>query len=108
MSDAPDQPQAPAAAPVPTTVVGYPTAPAAPAAGFASPGMASLRGQVRTVRYLVLACLGLLVVLAVGLGVALASSRAQLDDLSAQVSSLSQQAAAPASGSAAVRGAAVG
>jgi protein-disulfide isomerase len=56
--------------------------------------MASLRGQVRTVRYLVLACLGLLVVLAVGLGVALASSRAQLDDLSAQVSSLSQQAAA--------------
>jgi protein-disulfide isomerase len=56
--------------------------------------MASLRSQVRTVRYLVLACLGLLVVLAVGLGVALASSRAQLDDLSAQVSALGQQAAA--------------
>jgi uncharacterized protein HemX len=56
--------------------------------------MASLRGQVRTVRYLVLACLALLVVLAVGLGVALAASRAQLDDLTAQVSALSAQAAA--------------
>lgn len=94
MSDAPVEPQPPAPAPIPTTVVGYPAAPAAPAAGFASPGMASLRGQVRTVRYLVLACLGLLIVLAVGLGVALASSRAQLDDLSAQVSGLSEQAAA--------------
>jgi protein-disulfide isomerase len=55
--------------------------------------VASLRGQVRTVRYLVLTCLALLVVLAVGLGVALATSRAQLDDLSAQVSALSAQAA---------------
>jgi protein-disulfide isomerase len=94
MSDSPQQPSAPDAGPTPTTVVGYPTTTAAaPAAGFASPGMASLRGQVRTVRYLVVACLGLLVVLAVGLGVALASSRAQLDDLSAQVSALGEQAA---------------
>ena len=99
MSDAPDQPPVPDATPTPTTVVGYPAAtpPAAPGGtGFASPGMASLRGQVRTVRYLVLACLALLVVLAVGLGVALASSRAQLDDLSSQVSALSNQAPAQA------------
>jgi protein-disulfide isomerase len=54
--------------------------------------VASLRGQVRTVRYLVVACLALLVVLAVGLGVGLATSRAQLADLSAQVSALSAQA----------------
>jgi protein-disulfide isomerase len=95
MDDAPDQTPVPDAGPTPTTVVGYPAAPAAtPAAGYASPGMASLRGQVRTVRYLVLACLALLVVLAVGLGVALAGSRAQLDDLTAQVSALSEQAAA--------------
>ncbi len=92
MSDTPDQPPVPDAGPVPTTVVGYPTAAAAtPPAGYASPGVASLRGQVRTVRYLVLACLTLLVVLAVGLGVALATSRAQFDDLSAQVSALSKQ-----------------
>lgn len=93
MSD--DSPQPPA----PTTVVGYPGT-AAPAAGqaYASPGVASLRGQVRTVRYLVLACLGLLVVMAVGLGIGLASSRAQLSDLSAQVSALSDQAAAASAG----------
>ncbi len=94
MSDAPEQPPVPDAVPTPTTVVGYPTAPpVVPAAGYASPGMASLRGQVRTVRYLVVACLALLVVLAVGLGVALAGSRAQLDDLTAQVSALSSRAA---------------
>jgi protein-disulfide isomerase len=96
MSDAPDQPPVPDAAPTPTTVVGYPAAPTASAAAYASPGVASLRSQVRAVRYLVLACLALLVVLAVGLGVALAGSRAQLDDLSAQVSALSEQAAAAA------------
>jgi protein-disulfide isomerase len=93
MSQTPDQPQAPEAA-TPTTIVGYPAAPAPqPTAGYASPGMSSLRGQVRTVRYLVLACLALLVVLAVGLGLALASSRAQLDDLTAQVTALADQAA---------------
>jgi protein-disulfide isomerase len=102
MTDAPDQPPVPDAAPTPTTVVGYPAAPAAaPATSYASPGVASLRGQVRTVRYLVLACLALLLVLAVGLGVALAGSRAQLDDLSAQVSALSQQAASAAAPAAA-------
>ena len=89
MSD--DSPQPPA----PTTVVGYPgTAAPAPGQAYASPGIASLRGQVRTVRYLVLACLGLLVVVAVGLGIGLASSRAQLSDLSAQVAALSEQASA--------------
>jgi len=103
--DAPEQSSAPesGATPTsgtPTTVVGYPTAAgpatghAGPATGYAGPGIASLRGQVRTVRYLVLACLALLVVLAVGLGVALAGSRAQLDDLTAQVSALSAQGAA--------------
>jgi protein-disulfide isomerase len=95
MSENPDLPPAPDTVPTPTTVVGYPASTAAaPAAGYASPGMASLRGQVRTVRTLVLACLALLVVVTVGLGVALAGSRAQLDDLSAQVSALSEQAAA--------------
>lgn len=95
MSDAPEQPPVPDAGPTPTTVVGYPAVPSsAPPTGYASPGMASLRGQVRTVRYLVLACLALLVVLAIGLGVALAGSRAQIDDLAAQVSALSDRAAA--------------
>ena len=81
-----------------TTVVGYPGAtPPTPApAGYASPGMASLRSQVSTVRLLVIACLGLLLVLAVGVGVGLASSRAQLQELSDQVAALSAQAAASA------------
>jgi protein-disulfide isomerase len=93
MTDAPDQPAVPDAGPTPTTVVGYPTvASPPPAAGYASPGVASLRSQVRTVQFLVLGCLALLTVLAVGLGVALAGSRAQLDDLSAQVSALSERA----------------
>jgi protein-disulfide isomerase len=98
MSDAPDQPAVPDPEPAPTTVVGYPATASAPppAAGYASPGVASLRGQVRTVRYLVVACLALLVVLAVGLGVALVSSRAQFDNLSAQVSALGQRADAAA------------
>lgn len=93
MSDVPPQP------PAPTTVVGYPGS-ATPSAGqaYASPGVASLRGQVRTVRYLVLACLALLVVVAVGLGIGLASSRAQISDLSAQVTALSEQAAAVSAG----------
>lgn len=89
----------PPSVPEPTTVVGYPgSAPAPASAPYANPGVASLRGSVRVVRYLVLACLGLLIVVTVGLGVALASSRAQLDDLSAQVSALSAQveAAKPA------------
>ena len=106
MSD--DQPQpgtpepsaaAPPPTPTPTVVVGYPAAPAAqPSVGYAGPGVASLRGQVRGLRYLVIACLGLLVVLMVGLGVALAGSRTQLDALSAQVAALGEQvdsAAAP-------------
>lgn len=101
MSDVPPQP------PAPTTVVGYPGTPApAPGQGqpYASPGVASLRGQVRTVRYLVLACLALLVVVAVGLGIGLASSRAQISDLSAQVSALSEQQAAAATAGATAAG----
>jgi protein-disulfide isomerase len=95
MSEGPVQPPAPG--PTPTTVVGYPGVPApAPSVGYASPGVAGLRSQVRTVRYLVIACLALLVLLALGLGVGLATSRAQIEDLSAQVSALSEQAAAAA------------
>jgi len=76
-------------APAPTVIVGYPSA--APTAGDAGSGVASLRGQVRTLRYLVVACLGLLVVLMIGLGVALAGSRTQLDALSQQVTALGAQ-----------------
>ena len=91
--------QPPQPAPAQTTVVGYPDTPAGPAAptpGYASPGMASLRSQVGTVRLLVIACLALLVVLAVGVGVGLASARGQLDELSAQVAALSARADAAA------------
>ncbi len=93
--------QRPPDAPIPTTVVGYAGTAAPPApAGYAGPGVASLRGQVRALRYLVIACLGLLVVLMVGLGVAIAGSRTQLDALTAQVTALGAQvdsaAAAPA------------
>ncbi len=76
----------------PTTVVGYPQSPQ-PSQGSANPGMASLRSQVSVVRYLVIASIAMLVVIAVALGVALTSTKAQLDDLSAQVSALSDQAA---------------
>jgi protein-disulfide isomerase len=87
----------PAPAPQPTVVVGYPgmvTSPQPMAA--ASPGMAGLRGQVRTLRYLLVACLVLLVVLVAGLGVVLGSTRAQLDDLGAQVAALGGASAAAA------------
>jgi len=88
----PSAPQ-PAPPPMPTVVVGYPdVAPAQPTGAYAGAGVGSLRSQVRTLRYLVIACLGLLVVMAIGLGVALAGSRAQLDALSAQVTALGEQA----------------
>ncbi len=83
-------------APAPTVVVGYPQAVASAAAGDAGSGVASLRGQVRTLRYLVVACLGLLVVLLIGLAVALAGSRTQLDALSEQVTALGTQVDAAA------------
>ena len=86
----------PSPAPEPTTVVGYPGTPAAQATPYANPGIASLRGSVRSVRYLVVVCLVLLLVVVVGLGAMLATSRAQLDDLSAQVSALSAQVEAAA------------
>lgn len=94
MSEGPQQSPAPDPAPTaaPTTVVGYPGTPVSPSgAPYANPGVAGLRGQVQTVRYLVVACLALLLVLAVGLGVGLVSSRAQISDLSAQVSALTEQ-----------------
>lgn len=82
----------PPPAPEPTTVVGYTAAPAAPTAQV-TPGMASLRSAVGTVRVLVIASLVLLLVLAVGVVLGLASVRSQMTDLQAQVASL---AAAPA------------
>lgn len=94
----PTTPPAAPATPTPTTIVGYPGTPA-PGAGapYANPGVASLRGQVRTVRFLVVACLVMLVAVTVVLGISVVTSRAQLDDLSAQVTALSQQQAAATS-----------
>jgi protein-disulfide isomerase len=103
MTDGPQPPTPQGAAPVPpsasqpspTTVVGYPEAtPPTQPAGYASPGVASLRSQVRTVRYLVIASLAILVLLTLGLILSIASSRAQIEDLSAQITALGEQAAA--------------
>jgi protein-disulfide isomerase len=90
MSDVPPQ-QPPQ--PEQTTVVGYPGA-AQPSTASSNPGIASLRTQVSVVRYLVIAALALLLVIAVSLGIALSSTKTQLDDLSAQVTALGEQAAA--------------
>lgn len=82
----------------PTTVVGYPSAaPSAMTSGQVTPGIASLRSSVNTVRALVIASLALLLVLAIGFVLGLASMRAQVSDLSAQVAALGAQpvAAAP-------------
>ena len=88
MTEVPEQPQ-------PTTVVGYPQSPpVGTPQGAANPGMASLRTQVRVVRYLVIACLAVLVLLTATLGVALSTTRSQLDDLSTQVAALGEVAAA--------------
>ena len=96
MSDGPVQPPVqpsepapePSAGPTPTVVVGYPGLTPPSQAAALPPGIAGLRGQVRTLRYLLVACLVLLVVTVVGLGVVLGTSRAQLDDLSARVAAL--------------------
>ena len=92
MTDGPDQPHDDS--PAPTVVVGYPDV--VPPAPVAPPvqGIAALRRQISTLRYLVLAVLVLLVLLVFGLGAALAGSRAQLDDLSAQVAELGAKAEA--------------
>lgn len=83
----------PPAPPEPTTVVGYTTAPAVPTA-HVTPGMASLRSAVGTVRILVIASLVLLLVLAIGVVLGLASVRSQMADLQAQVASLAVSPAA--------------
>lgn len=76
-------------------MVGYPAvAPSPAAAGQVTPGMASLRSSVNTVRALAIASLALLLVLAIGFVVGLASMRAQVSDLSAQVAALGAQPAA--------------
>ena len=83
-----------------TVVIGYPEVAArpSPAPGSAIDG---LRGQVRTLRLLLFACLAMLVLLAVGLGAALTGSKAQLDELSSQVSALTASAASAAAAPAA-------
>ncbi len=95
MSDEPEPQPIPIPEPVPTVIVGYPEVASAPA-GDASVGVAGLRRQVRTLRYLLVACLGLLVVLMFGLGVAVSGSRTQMEALSTQVAALSEQASAAA------------
>jgi len=93
-SSEPSTPDLPSGA---TTVVGYPAvAPSAAVSGQVTPGMASLRSSVNTVRALAIASLALLLVLAVGFVVGLASMRAQVSDLSAQVAALGAQPAAAA------------
>lgn len=85
----------PPPAPEPTTVVGYTAAPLTPTSQV-TPGMASLRSAVGTVRILVIASLVLLLVLAIGVVLGLASVRSQVADLQAQVASLAvAPAAAP-------------
>ncbi|MCX6431535.1 MAG: thioredoxin domain-containing protein [Actinobacteria bacterium] len=109
MSEEPEQQPDPSPEPEPTVIVGYPEV-ASAAAPDTSAGVVGLRRQVRTLRYLLVACLGLLIVLMIGLGVAVSGSRTQMDALSTQVTALSEQAnaaaqvapqAAPASPSAA-------
>jgi protein-disulfide isomerase len=91
----PDEPQ-----PAPTTVVGYPSVPAAahpsgqPTTGQANPGMASLRSAVSTVRVLVIASLALLLVLSAGVVLGIASLRSQIDVLQAQGDALQAQVTA--------------
>ncbi len=94
MSEDPQQP-VPAPEPAPVVVVGYPEVVSAQPSE-ASVAVAALRRQVRTLRYLLVACLGLLIVLMIGLGVAVGGSRSQMDALSAQVSVLADQAVAAA------------
>lgn len=83
----------PPSPPEPTTVVGYAATTAAPTAQV-TPGMASLRSAVGTVRILVIASLVLLLVLAIGVVLGLASVRSQMADLQAQVASLTVPPAA--------------
>jgi protein-disulfide isomerase len=84
----------PPPAPEPTTVVGYSATPSVPTAQV-TPGMASLRSAVGTVRILVIASLVLLLVLAIGVVLGLASVRSQVADLQAQVASLAVSPASP-------------
>lgn len=98
--DMTDQPAAdpaddstPPPSPSVTTVTGYPgVAPTSQA----NPGVAGLRSAVSSVRVLSIASLALLVVVALGLVVGVASLRSQVDALSAQVSELATVAVAPA------------
>jgi protein-disulfide isomerase len=92
MSEDP-QPPVPAPDPAPVVVVGYPEVVSAQPSE-AAVAVSALRRQVRTLRYLLVACLGLLIVLMIGLGAAVSGSRSQLDALSTQVSGLADRAVA--------------
>jgi protein-disulfide isomerase len=92
MSEDPQQP-VPAPDPAPVVVVGYPEVVSAQPSE-AAVAVSALRRQVRTLRYLLVACLGLLIVLMIGLGAAVSGSRSQLDALSTQVSGLADRAVA--------------
>ncbi len=84
----------------PTTVVGYPDLASGRGPTPGSKALEKLPGQVRTLRMLVVACLALLVVLTVGLGVALAGALSQVGELSDRVAALDARLAAPAAESA--------
>jgi protein-disulfide isomerase len=102
MTDGPAQPPVPGQPPAPTVVVGYPGSATGPGPNTTpTPGMAALRRQVRTLKYLLVACLALIIVATLGLGLVLAGSRAQFDDLSAQVAAVGVKADAAAQAAAA-------
>lgn len=66
--------------------------PPTPSIGHVGPGIASVRADIRGVRFLLYACTALVIVLLLAVVVAMVALRAQVDDLRAQVAS----AAAPA------------
>lgn len=69
-----------------------------PSASYAGPGIASVRGDIRGLRYLLYACTALLLLVVLSLGAAVISTRAQVDDLRAQVAAAQAvQPAAPES-----------
>lgn len=78
----------------PTVVVGYPGYAAPVAVPSPAGRLERLSRQVRLLQVLVVGCVALLVLLALGLGAALAGGKSQLDALSEQISALSVQPAA--------------
>ncbi len=81
-------------APVPPPDGPVPAATPAPA-GHVGPGIASVRGDIRGLRFLLYACTALVIVLVLVVGVAIVSLRTQVDDLRAQVAAAAQPVAIP-------------